>query len=74
MHLRLSILLLLLSALPLVACGDDDQVDPSNPDASAAKDAAREAEIADGSKDSARDVARDAGSGGQDAQGDSPPE
>jgi hypothetical protein len=57
---------LLLLALWLAACGDDDRVNPSNPDASPAKDAA----IVDGSKDAGHDGAKDAGANPEDARTD----
>jgi hypothetical protein len=60
--------LLLLAALSLVACGDDDRVDPSNPDASAAKDATGLESGKDGARDAPEDVRSE---GHHDAEADS---
>ena len=60
--------LLLLAALSLAACGDDDRVNPSNPDASAAKDAASTESGKDGAHDAPEDVRSE---GHHDAEADS---
>jgi len=57
-----------LAALSLAACGDDDKVNPSNPDASPAKDAAGLESGKGGAGDAFEDVRSE---GHHDAEADS---
>jgi hypothetical protein len=75
-------LLLLVTALSLGACGDDDKVNPSNPDASALKDGGAPDGERDAFHDASEDVhadarrdgSEDAGKMGEDAAPDAAPE
>jgi hypothetical protein len=60
----------LLLSLSTAACGDDDQVNPSNPDASAVVDAKSDAPKSDSGSDAAKDGAKE----GTDAAGEAHPE
>ena len=63
----LSVVAGLLLSVSMAACGDDDQVNPSNPDASATGDAKSDASRADSAADASKDGAKEPGDAGEGA-------